>query len=106
MSLDVYLELNGECVYSDNITHNLNEMAAEAGIYKELWRPEECEIKVAHQLIEPLTSGLKFLLLNSDSCKKLNPSNGWGDHGELCSFTFYYIQACILYPTAEVTVSR
>lgn len=28
------------CIFSANITHNLNAMAEAAGIYKHLWRPE------------------------------------------------------------------
>lgn len=32
MSLDVYLMIDGDCVYSRNITHNLNNMAEAAGI--------------------------------------------------------------------------
>ena len=37
-------------VYSANITHNLNTMADEAGIYKHLWRPDE--IKITKALIK------------------------------------------------------
>lgn len=59
MSLDVYLRLdNGNEVYDANITHNLNTMAEEAGIYKHLWRPEELGITKAKDLIEPLAEGL------------------------------------------------
>jgi hypothetical protein len=40
MSLDVYLEEVRPCtVYSSNITHNLNKMADEAGIYQALGAP-------------------------------------------------------------------
>ena len=43
MGLDVYLKdptatYNVEYLYNDGITHNLNKMASEAGIYMALWR--------------------------------------------------------------------
>lgn len=53
MSLDVSLYTVEECpncghrvgtrhlIYDANITHNLGEMAAEAGLYEALWRPAE-----------------------------------------------------------------
>src|SRR5688572_29936062 len=46
------------CVYSANITHNLNAMAENAGIYMHLWRPDQIGIMTASQLIAPLTAGL------------------------------------------------
>ena len=45
-------------LYSANITHNLNTMAREAGLYECLWRPGEIS---AVDLIEPLTKGLALL---------------------------------------------
>jgi hypothetical protein len=52
MSLDVWLTATRPCeVYSDNITHNLGEMADAAGIYKALWRPEEIGITKAAELV-------------------------------------------------------
>jgi len=35
-------ETETNIAYSDNITHNLNTMADNAGIYEHLWRPDEC----------------------------------------------------------------
>jgi len=36
MRLDVYLEdADGNCLYKENVTHNLNKMAKEAGISDE-----------------------------------------------------------------------
>ena len=52
MSLDVTLtNADGAEVYSANITHNLNRMAMEAGIYECLWRPDEHGITKAAQII-------------------------------------------------------
>ena len=47
----------GEKIYWANITHNLNKMAGEAGIYEALWRPEEIGVKVAADLIPILEKG-------------------------------------------------
>lgn len=60
-------------VYSGNITHNLGRMAAEAGIYEALWRPEEKQYTKAEQLIEPLEKGLEKLRSNPDYFKLSTP---------------------------------
>ena len=92
-------------VYSANITHNLNKMATEAGIYYHLWRPDEIGIKYASELIEPLEIGLA--LLNSDPArfKQFNPSNGWGDYDGFVRFVTNYLHACKEYPGATVSAS-
>jgi hypothetical protein len=124
VSLDVYLRRNpnqvrdcehcggtgkvsdDEEVYEANITHNLNTMATEAGIYQHLWRPDELGITQAAELIHPLTVGLQLLISNPKRFKKFNPPNGWGDYEGLCEFVHKYLQACKDYPDAEVRVSR
>jgi len=93
-------------VFSANITHNLTTMADEAGIYEYLWRPEDKNITHAHQLINPLDTGLKLLKKYPDRFKELNPSNGWGDYKGLVSFVEEYLKACKRYPTAEIRVWR
>lgn len=94
------------CVFDSNITHNLAEMADEAGIYKALWRPEEVGITHAHQLIEPLTGGLALLETNREEYEKYNPPNGWGNYDGLVTFTRQYLEAAKENPDAEVRVSR
>jgi len=37
-------------IYRCNITHNLNEMAMEAGIYEELWHPEKIKAEYASKV--------------------------------------------------------
>lgn len=93
-------------IYSANITHNLNEMAKEAGIYRHLWRPEEIGITKAAQLIDPLSAGLKLLLSDRPRFEALNPENGWGDYDGLVSFVDEYMRACMEHPDAEVSVWR
>lgn len=125
MSLDVYLngesrEVDCTCsrcfnqhkrteidnLYSDNITHNLNTTAEAAGIYKQLWRPDEIGITTARQLIERLTAGLALLESDPERFKAFDPANGWGDYDGLVQFVRDYLAACKEYPEATVEVSR
>lgn len=100
------LEYESDEVYSENITHNLNKMAKEAGIYEYLWRPDELNITIAKDLIEPLREGLHKLKLEPDKYKEFNPPNGWGDYEGLVVFVENYLNACYKYPDAEVRISR
>jgi len=93
-------------VYHDNITHNLNEMAEKAGIYRDLWYPDEIGIVQARDLIEPLESGLAFLESKPVYFKQFNPTNGWGDYEGLVEFVCNYLAACKKYPEAKIEVSR
>jgi hypothetical protein len=125
MSLDVYLisdnkEVNCVCpicsnshtkeehetYYQANITHNLNTMAKEAGIYKHLWRPEELNITKAKELIVPLEGGLINLKSRPEHFMRYNPANGWGDYDGLVSFVENYLEACKKYPEATIKISR
>lgn len=106
MSLDVTLTYKKTEVFNLNITHNLNEMAKAAGIYKHLWRPEELGIKFAMFLTQPLAEGYKQLVQNPDKFENFNPPNGWGDHDGLVRFVGKYLLACIAYPEAIVSVDR
>ena len=94
------------CVYDSNITHNLNKMADAAGIYKQLWRPEEIGITHARQLIEPLTAGLDRLKSDPECFRTFNPPNGWGDYDGLVRFVSNYLAACKAFPESTVRVSR
>ncbi len=96
---------NGQ-VFTRNITHNLNRMADEAGIYQHLWRPEEIGIRKAEQLVLPLQDGLALLQSDPARFKKLNPSNGWGTYEGLCEFVAEYLAACQRFPDAAVSVWR
>lgn len=107
MSLDVHLmAIRPTEVYSRNITHNLNKMAGEAGIYMHLWRPDEIGLTKASDLIEPLTAGLQLLKSDPERFRQFNPPNGWGRYEYLVEFVEDYLQACIENPDAEVRASR
>jgi len=121
MSLDVYLRSKDvvceQCgarhtccepmlVFEANITHNLGEMAADAGLYKCLWRPDEIGITKAAQLVEPLRLGLAQLRGDRKRYEKLNPENGWGYYDGLVGFVERYLTACLANPEADISVSR
>lgn len=91
-------------VFSANITHNLNKMASEAGVYQALWRPEELGIVYAGDLIILLEQGLSTLQADPPRFQAFNPSNGWGSYGTLVDFVQRYLDACKEYPTAKVRV--
>jgi hypothetical protein len=113
MSLDVYLYDNccekcgrRDLVFQWSITHNLDKMADEAGIYMHLWRPDEIEVSKAKQLIGPLEFGLGLLRSDPERFKKFEPLNGWGSRKGLCLFAERYLAACKKYPEATIEVSR
>ena len=95
-----------ECLYDANITHNLNTMAGEAGIYEQLWRPDEIGVTKASQLIEPLKVGLELLESDKKRFEAFNPENGWGSYEGLVRYVREYLEACREYPDANVEVSR
>lgn len=102
----VMIEPSGDCLFTANITHNLNKMAMEAGIYEVLWRPEEIGVTKAHGLVEPLTRGLALLRNDPERFKSFNPENGWGKYETLVAFVERYLIACTAFPSADVSVWR
>lgn len=104
--VEVYASDDEGEVYHANITHNLNAMEREAGLYQYLWRPEEVGITHARQLIEPLRTGLKLMEGDPERFRALNPPNGWGSYEGLMGFVEDYVLACERYPDAEVSISR
>ena len=107
MSLDVYLTVTKPTeVFEWNITHNLGQMAREAGIYEALWRPEEINVTTAEQLVPLLETGLEKLKADPIRFRRFNPENGWGNYEGLVKFVEKYLEACIENPDAEVRVCR
>jgi hypothetical protein len=113
MSLDFYL-ISGtvgwdgehEIVFSSNITHNLNQMAEAAGLYKVLWKPEELGISTAAQAIPYLREGVCKLICDPVHFKGYNPPNGWGDYKGLLGFALEVLEACVENPEATIEVCR
>jgi hypothetical protein len=119
MSLDVSLVAASTCpncahpidaereVYDANITHNLGHMAAKAGIYEALWRPDELFASPrARDLIEPLRAGLADLRARPAHFEQFNAPNGWGLYKHFVPFVEKYLAACEEHPDALVQVSR
>jgi len=95
-----------ELLYDSNITHNLNEMADKAGIYKALWRPEEIGAKYAKDIIEIVEKGLADLKARPEYFEQFNSPNGWGMYHHFVPFVEDYLNACKEYPDAEIHISR
>ncbi|MGW8324137.1 MAG: hypothetical protein ACWGNI_00445 [Desulfobacterales bacterium] len=112
MSLDIYLYKikcehcgDKEEVYQANITNNLTTMADNAGIYKPLWHPEECGIKTAKDLIEPLTSGINKMELDIGYYSKFNAPNNWGTYSNFLPWLRKLLDACKENPNSIIEVS-
>jgi hypothetical protein len=93
-------------LFSANITHNLCQMADEAGIYRCLWRPDENGIRVGSEMVVFLEAGIALLRAEPERFKKFNPENGWGDYHGLVRFAEIVLAACREHPTATVRVWR
>jgi hypothetical protein len=93
-------------LFSKTITHNLSKMAAEAGIDKILWYPENNEIETASDMINGLSNGLAQLLKDPNKFKKYNPENGWGTYEGLVKFVEEYLEACFKHRDAIVVAER
>lgn len=114
MGLDVTL-LTNHCehcdradeVFNAGITHNLSHMAEASGVYKYLWRPEECqEVKTAKDLVRPLQVALRRLREAPEYYDKFNPPNGWGSYESFVIFITRYLDACERYPDAKIRAWR
>jgi hypothetical protein len=113
MSLDIYLNKpkctkcgHGGEVYSANITHNLGDMAAEAGIYEILWRAEENDIQTASQLLVPLCIAITDMRKHPEKYRKHDADNGWGIYDDFLPWLERLLKACDENPQAEVSTSR
>lgn len=105
MSLDIRLEINGDEVHWQNITHNLNRMANEAGFYQQLWRPDEVGITKAKQLIGPIENGLIEMIKNWDRFTIFNASNGWGTYDQFLPWLAELLSNLKQFPEADISVS-
>ena len=131
MSLDIYLKdptstYETSDLYWANITHNLGEMASEAGIYEALWRPyklredfkeweeyaadeyefeEKCVIK-AVDIIPILEKGLADLKARPEHFETFNSPNGWGMYHNFVPFVEKYLNACKEYPQSIIKIWR
>lgn len=115
MSLDVWLVIDVDTggdepeeiiLFDANITHNLNEMAEEAGIYKACWRPEEINAVHAGDIVSILEKGLADMKARPKHFEKFNSQNGWGLYEHFVPWVEKYLNACRRHPKAKICVSR
>lgn len=120
------LEPRREELYSANITHNLNKMADEAGLYEALWRPyklkpgydipeddhkaereyEEANPVRAHEIIEIIEKGLADMKARPKHYEKFNSPNGWGLYKDFVPWIERYLEALKEFPEAQVVCDR
>ena len=107
MSLDLYLTCRhcGSSLIDWNVTHNLTKRAREAGIYRQLGRPDECGVRVASDLIEPVEKALAAMRAEPSRFLALNPPNGWGSYDGFVAALDGLLEISRQHPTAEVSVS-
>jgi hypothetical protein len=97
----------GDCLFAQNITHNLNEMADVAGIYKVLWRPDELfDEPRARDIVDALQQGYDKLKADPERFIPFEPENKWGTYWSFLPWLERYITACREHPDAVVLVSR
>lgn len=89
-------------VFDANITHNLTDIAREAGLYEAIWHPEEKGYTQAGQLVMLLQRGLLQLKADPARFEALNPLNGWGSYGGFVAWVETYLEACITHPDATI----
>ena len=110
MSLDIQFidQVNSEgvMVFDANITHNLNVMANKAGIYYQLWRPDEIGATSPKDIVKELEAGLELLKRNRKAFELYEPDNKWGTYPQFVEFVEAVIVACHKYPNAKIKVSR
>jgi hypothetical protein len=107
MSLDIYFtEVRESEVHFQNITHNLNMMAKEAGMYKPLWRPEEVGITKAAELTPYLEKGIADMKDNPSKYRKFDAKNGWGTYDDFLPWLEELLQASKDFPESDIHISR
>jgi len=92
-----------ETFFQTNITHNLNTMFMEAGVYEILWYGDGL---LANDQINKLENAFNLMKQEPERFKKLNPSNNWGTYEVALFWLEGVINACKEYPDAHINCSR
>ncbi len=118
------VEYKTDCVFSANITHNLNKMASEAGVYDACWRPyklhkdygrndgvediefEQKVVMYAKDIVPFLQKGYDELRLKPEFYKQFDSPSGWGVYDNFLPWVKNYLDACLENPDATISVSR
>ena len=108
MGLDVKLveSKTGRVLYDANITHNLNQMAMQAGIYWPIWRPDESGIETAREVHDSSYAGVWDMLMRPEYYRRFDAANGWGKYENFMPWLVDYMRACRAFPLAKIEISR
>lgn len=96
------LEEKEEELFSANITHNLTEMAEEAGIYNACWHPEKIGATKAKHIRQLLENGYAAMKARPEHFKRFDSPNGWGLYEHFLPWVKEYMEACVKYPDADI----
>lgn len=91
-------------VFHANITHNLSDMAKQAGIYECLWRPSENGFEKAKDIIDRLKTGIEMMYDVPAFFKQFDADNGWGTYDDFLPWLKNVLSACEEYPGAVIKV--
>lgn len=101
-----------ECKHVGNITHNLKVMAEHVPVsdtltlYNVLWRPDESGLNTTDDILEYVTTGVKYMIDHKEDLLQYNPDNGWGDYDELLDFAKRVGSACLFNPNCKIEANR
>lgn len=95
-----------QSVFEGSTTHNLTEMAREAGVYLAMWRPEDIGATTAKDIVDALAKGIAAMEADPDRFKAFNAPNGWGTYDDFLELLKKYHQACTEHPDAIIEVGR
>lgn len=93
-------------VFWANITHNLNQMADNAGLYDYMWTVLESGLDSPKYVVPYLKEGLRKLRANPDHFRQFEGPGIGDSYEDLVAFVEKYIAACEDYPDATIDVSR
>jgi hypothetical protein len=104
MSLDIWVTATvTHDVVSKNITHNVNGMWREAGIYEDLYRSEG---KTVSEILPNLEAGLALMKTEPERFKPHSASNGWGTYEQAVPWLEDFIEQIKEYPDGVIGISR
>ena len=103
MSLDFTLHSDGyvDIYYAGNMTHNVINMWAEAGVYDSLYTTKG---QIAATIIPSLQAGIADMAAYPEKYEKLNAPNGWGLYKNAYPFLLEVYRGCIENPQAFIDI--
>ena len=107
MSLDIWLTetitIEDATVVSKNITHNLNEMWQQLGIYDALYNSEG---KKAKDVLPVMREGLRLMIENPVHFKRFSAPNGWGTYEQALPWLVELVAEFEEHPNGVIGISK